>query len=34
MVFEKWHGLGNDYLIVDRADWAVRITPALARAGL
>ena len=32
MVFEKWQGLGNDYLIVDRADWPVRITPALARA--
>lgn len=31
MIFEKWHGLGNDYLIVERADWPARITPEIAR---
>lgn len=31
MRFEKWHGLGNDYLIVERAEWPVRIDPEVAR---
>ncbi len=31
MRFEKWQGLGNDYLIVRRDEWALRLTPARAR---
>jgi diaminopimelate epimerase len=29
--FEKWQGLGNDYLIVRRDEWALRLTAARAR---
>jgi diaminopimelate epimerase len=28
--FEKWHGLGNHYLIVERGAWAIALTPARA----
>ena len=31
MRFAKWHGLGNDYLIVDREAWPLALTPARAR---
>jgi diaminopimelate epimerase len=31
MRFEKWQGLGNNYLIVRRADWELPITPGRAR---
>src|SRR2546421_5904173 len=27
MRFSKWHGLGNDYLLVERAELAVPLTP-------
>jgi len=27
MQFSKWHGLGNDYLLVERAELAVPLTP-------
>ena len=27
MQFSKWHGLGNDYLLVERAELALRLTP-------
>ena len=27
MQFSKWHGLGNDYLLVERADLTVPLTP-------
>jgi diaminopimelate epimerase len=30
--FEKWQGLGNDYVIVRRDDWALGLTPARVRA--
>jgi len=29
--FAKWHGLGNDYLLVERADLATALEPELAR---
>ena len=29
MRFSKWHGLGNDYLLVERGDLATPLTPAL-----
>ena len=29
MKFSKWHGLGNDYLLVERADLAAPLEPAL-----
>ena len=28
MRFEKWHGIGNAYLVLERADAAVELTPA------
>jgi diaminopimelate epimerase len=31
MRFSKWHGLGNDYLVVDRADAVSPLAPALVR---
>ena len=31
MRFAKWQGLGNDYLIVEAADWPLRLTSARAR---
>ena len=31
MRFSKWHGLGNDYLLVERADAGRPLTPALVR---
>ena len=31
MRFAKWQGLGNDYLIVEAADWPLPLTPARAR---
>ncbi len=31
MRFAKWQGLGNDYLIVETADWPLALTPARAR---
>jgi diaminopimelate epimerase len=31
MRFAKWHGLGNDYLIVDREAWPLALTAARAR---
>ena len=31
MRFAKWQGLGNDYLIVERAAWPLALTPARAR---
>ncbi len=31
MRFAKWQGLGNDYLIVETADWPIALTPARAR---
>jgi diaminopimelate epimerase len=31
MRFSKWHGLGNDYLLVERADLASPLEPALVR---
>jgi len=27
MRFSKWHGLGNDYLLVERAELDVPLTP-------
>jgi diaminopimelate epimerase len=27
MRFSKWHGLGNDYLLVERAELAFPLTP-------
>jgi diaminopimelate epimerase len=30
--FAKWQGLGNHYLIVEREDWPLRLSPARARA--
>ena len=27
MQFSKWHGLGNDYLLVERAELALPLTP-------
>ena len=27
MRFSKWHGLGNDYLLVERAELSVPLTP-------
>src|SRR5512133_4065229 len=27
MQFSKWHGLGNDYLLVERAELSVPLTP-------
>ncbi|MBA2361682.1 MAG: diaminopimelate epimerase, partial [Actinobacteria bacterium] len=32
MRFSKWHGLGNDYLLVQRADIGAPLTPGQARA--
>lgn len=31
MRFSKWHGLGNDYLLVERADWGRPLEPAVVR---
>lgn len=31
MRFEKWQGLGNDYLVVERQEWPIRLTPEIAR---
>src|ERR671936_196323 len=31
MRFSKWHGLGNDYLLVERAELDVPLTPARVR---
>ena len=31
MQFSKWHGLGNDYLLVERAELAFPLTPARVR---
>ena len=31
MRFSKWHGLGNDYLLVERADVGSPLEPALVR---
>jgi diaminopimelate epimerase len=31
MKFSKWHGLGNDYLLVERAELAVPLEPVLVR---
>ncbi|HEX2504305.1 MAG TPA: diaminopimelate epimerase [Miltoncostaeaceae bacterium] len=31
MRFAKWQGLGNDYLIVETAEWPLALTPARAR---
>jgi diaminopimelate epimerase len=31
MRFSKWHGLGNDYLLLARADVGVPLEPALVR---
>jgi diaminopimelate epimerase len=31
MRLSKWHGLGNDYLLVERADLAVSLTPEMVR---
>lgn len=31
MRFSKWHGLGNDYLLVERADWVRPLEPAVVR---
>ena len=31
MRFEKWQGLGNDYVLVEREEWPAPITPEVAR---
>ncbi|MFN8186858.1 MAG: diaminopimelate epimerase [Gaiellales bacterium] len=31
MRFSKWHGLGNDYLLVERADWGRALEPGVVR---
>ena len=28
MRFEKWHGIGNAYLVIEQTDAAVELTPA------
>jgi diaminopimelate epimerase len=31
MRFAKWQGLGNDYILIERAEWPLAVTPARAR---